>query len=69
MAKDKDVEIIRDALKAWHRFTYDSRWSGLYGSWRQAKKALEALERIEHRLGPRQLKLGEKERLGKNETK
>jgi len=57
MPKDKDIEAIRDALKVWCRFAYDNRWGGLYDDWMQAKKSLEALERIEHRLGPRQLGL------------
>jgi len=55
MPKDKDVEIIRGALKVWRCLMATARVTCTAVG--QSSKALEALERIERRLSPRQLGL------------
>lgn len=55
MPKDEDIEIIRDALKTWRCLMAAARVTCTAVG--QSSKALEALERIERRLAPRQLGL------------
>lgn len=53
MAKDKDIETIRSALKVWRCLMAAAKVTCTAVG--QSSEALEALGRVERRLSPRQL--------------
>lgn len=42
-----DITIIRDSLRKWRNVAHSLRRGGLQTEWEEAKRALEALDRVE----------------------
>jgi len=52
-----DITTIRNSLKAWRNVAHSFRRGGLQTEWEEAKMALEALDRVEEELKPRQTEM------------
>ena len=52
-----DIKTIRESLKAYRNIARQFRYGGLRWEWENAKKALEALDRIEKELKPKQTEM------------